>query len=131
MIITQPPDGISLIFLDSRHQQFGKRVFSVELYERNERNSSLYPGGIGIPPRTNSRERGEAVFIDGLISLDGIPVGVERRGSLEKWEGREKIVSRGTQRKIMICSKYRLFSVAYLMVMLFIGVIWQFLPGVI
>jgi hypothetical protein len=30
----------------------------------------------------------------------------------------------------MVCSRYRLFSIAYLFVMLFIGTLWQFIHGV-
>ncbi len=97
----------------------------MELYQRNERDTSVYSRGVGVPPRIDSRERREAVFVDGLLSLDGIPIGVEGRGTAEKWEGREKIVSRGTQGKIIMICKYRLFSAVYLMACLFIALLWQ------
>jgi len=103
----------------------------VELYERDKRDTGLYAWWVGVPPRIDNRERREAVFVDGLVSLDGIPVGVEGRGEATEWEGREVIVSRETQRRINMFSKYHIFSAAYLMLMLFIGVVWQFLPGVL
>lgn len=102
-----------------------KSVLSVEFYERDKRDTSLHSWGIGVPPRVDNRERREAVFIDGLFSIDGIPIGVERRGAIEKWEGRETIARRGTQRKIKIYFWNRLFSAVYLFVMLFIGIILQ------
>jgi hypothetical protein len=107
-----------------------KRVFGVEFHERNKRDTRLHPWGVGVPPRTDNSKRREAVFVDGLLSLDGIPIGVEGRGAIEERKGREEIISPGTHRKIMWCGQHRIFSTAYVSIALFIGVVWQILSWI-
>lgn len=104
----------------------GKSGFSVEFHERNQRDSGLCSWWSRVPPRINSSERGKAVFVDGLLSLDGIPIGVEGRGAFAKREGREVIAARGTHRKglVKMC-KYHVLSGAYVFGMLLIGGFWQ------
>jgi hypothetical protein len=97
------------------------RVLSVELYERNKRDVSLRAWRIGVPSRIGNRECREAVFIDGLLSLDGIPIGIEGRGSAAKWEGREVIFTRGTQRAVKKLCRYRIISTTYLSVFTLLG----------
>lgn len=102
-----------------------KSVLSVEFHERNEGNSGLHSWGSGVSSRIDNRERREAVFVDGFLSPDGIPIGVEGRGSAEEWKRGETIISKGTQRKLSFMYKYRLFSVAYILLFFFIGIVLQ------
>ena len=102
-------------------------VLGVEFFQRNEGNSRIRPGGTGVSPRIDSRERREAVFVDGLLGIDGIPIGLEGRGSVEKWEweGREEIISSGTQQRLKMCARLRILSASYVSIMLLVGIIWQ------
>ena len=99
----------------------------MEFFQRNKGNSSLRPGGTRISPRINSRERREAVFVDGILGVDGIPIGIEGRGSLAEWEweGREEIISSETHRRVSKMAKYRFFSATYLVILLGCGCLWQ------
>lgn len=52
-------------------------------FETSKRKSSIHSGRIGIPSRTVHRTSGQAIPIDSISSLDGLPISLEGRGEVK------------------------------------------------
>ena len=96
-------------------------------YKRDERKLSLYSWWTRVPARIDHSERGEAVLIDGIASSYGIPTSVEGRRTSEKWEGREKIISRRSREKLNAACEKHLFSGGFVVILLLFGTCMQWL----
>lgn len=80
---------------------------------------NVFSGGNRISSRITNSSGGKTVSIDGIIGVDGIPIGVERRGKNHK----ERKVTGKERIKYIVF--YRSFSIAYWVFVLFVGSWWS------